>query len=434
MPTKKTPKKLTAQQKIIYALSERIVKAQTPIRILNAIKWEEQIYRDFVSKKCKELPKIKKEYYDNIPLNFAPEEKREEFYQIERDIKRQLGQFNGIGKIMLRMCREYRAVVRMLEARGNKEFSDISKELYGSSNDAFYANGPLLIDLAVILSQSLQNIGFSTETEADQKNIPTKAAATILQKKLDEYFHQSHTKVNVMLSDGIVSDAAAGADKIKLRKGTYFSQRDLELLAVHEGWVHIGTTLNGMTQPVCTFLSKGPPSSTIYQEGLAVLMEIITFTSHPKRITRLARRIQIINLAENGADFLDIFHYLRELGCSIEESYLHTSRIFRGCTAKSGAFTKDLSYSKGFILIYNYVRLAIKNGLLNRIALLFLGKTTLEDLAIYENLLDDGTIVYPQFIPPQFSDLAGLACWMCYSLFLNQLSLEKLTLDYKTIL
>ena len=54
-----------------------------------------------------------------------------------------------------------------------------------------------------------------------------------------------------------------------------FSERDLQVLEVHEGWVHVGTTLNGMNQPVCTFLSKGPPSSTITQEGLAILMEVI---------------------------------------------------------------------------------------------------------------------------------------------------------------
>ena len=54
---------------------------------------------------------------------------------------------------------------------------------------------------------------------------------------------------------------------------------DLRLLEVHEGWVHLGTTLNGQSQPVCTFLSKGPPSSTLTQEGLAVLTEVFAFAS-----------------------------------------------------------------------------------------------------------------------------------------------------------
>ena len=55
--------------------------------------------------------------------------------------------------------------------------------------------------------------------------------------------------VKVILSDGIVSDAAAGSDQLKLNQGK-FSHRELEILEVHEGWIHIGTTYNGMQQSV----------------------------------------------------------------------------------------------------------------------------------------------------------------------------------------
>ncbi len=37
---------------------------------------------------------------------------------------------------MKRMCREYRMVVRMLEARGTEDFGLISQELYGAASDA----------------------------------------------------------------------------------------------------------------------------------------------------------------------------------------------------------------------------------------------------------------------------------------------------------
>src|SRR5262249_11523080 len=81
--------------------------------------------------------------------------------------------------------------------------------------------------------------------------------------------------------------------------------RSLALVEVPEGWAHLGTTLNGQSQPVCTFLGKGPPSSTVTQEGLAVLTEFLTFVSHPGRVRRLVRRIEAAALAEGGADFLD---------------------------------------------------------------------------------------------------------------------------------
>uniref|UniRef100_A0A1I7Y210 DUF1704 domain-containing protein n=1 Tax=Steinernema glaseri TaxID=37863 RepID=A0A1I7Y210_9BILA len=93
-----------------------------------------------------------------------------------------------------------------------------------------------------------------------------------------------------MVSDGIVADAAAGADYIKIRSDAMFNSRDVRALEVHEGLVHVGTTLNGLNQPICTFLAKGPPSSTVTQEGLAILMEVIAFASYPSRLRKLTNR------------------------------------------------------------------------------------------------------------------------------------------------
>src|SRR5690606_1987122 len=120
---------------------------------------------------------------------------------------------------------------------------------------------------------------------------------------------------------------------------------------VHEGWVHVATTLNGANQPVCTFLSKGPPSSTVTQEGLAILVELLAFASHPTRLQRVTNRIRAVELAERGADFLEVFELFREQGLGEQESYSNTTRVFRGSTPRGGPFTKDISYSKGFILV-----------------------------------------------------------------------------------
>ena len=94
--------------------------------------------------------------------------------------------------------------------------------------------------------------------------------------------HGSHP--TVVKDDDIAADAAAGAHVIKLRHDARFSLRELRVLEVHEGWVHVGTTLNGHAQPVCRFLSKGTPSTTITQEGLAVLMEILALASSQRRL------------------------------------------------------------------------------------------------------------------------------------------------------
>lgn len=418
----------------IRELSDRLVAAQRPIRVLDAIKWGPEIRQDFFDNKCKKLPPVTLDYYQQIPLSFNIDEKKEELYAIERDVRRLLGQFSAIGGILQRMCREYRELIRMLEARGTPEFSKISQELYGSSDDAFYAGAPRLKDLASLLSDALENIKDSTTNELDEKKFNSEEAVEILNERLSKYFGEEDNQVRVKLSDGIIADAAAGAEYIKIRSDARFSERDLHIIEVHEGWVHMGTTLNGLNQPICTFLSKGPPSSTITQEGLAIILEIFTFASYPERLRRLTNRITAIYMAEEGEDFLSVFNFYRGHGFNDDMAYSLSSRVFRGSLPNLGPFTKDLVYSKGFVMIYNYIRLAVSRGLLSRIPILFAGKTTLEDQHTLSDLVDEGLVIQPKYIPPQFADIAALTAWMSYSLFLNKLSLDRIALDYKSIL
>lgn len=421
-------------EQAIHELSERIIAAQKPIRILDALKWDASIQDFFFRHKCKKLPLINQEYYlEKNPLSFDPQQKIAEFHEIDRGIRRRLGQYSGIGSIMQRMCYEYCRVVEMLEARGTSRFTAISQELYGSSEDAFHVGAPTLKDLATLVTNTLSNIKDQVKTAADDEIYTSEQAVAILSERLKNYFSDGDS-IRVELSDGIIADAAAGADRIKIHKDLKFSEREIRTFEIHEGWVHLGTTLNGMAQPICTFLSKGPPSSTVTQEGLAIITEIFTFSSYPGRVRRLTNRINAVNMAEEGANFFDVFQFYREQGLTDDDSYQSTVRVFRGSTPEGGPYTKDLSYSKGFILIYNFMRLAVQRGLVKRIPLLFVGKTTLEDLHILSDLQEEGIITAPKYIPPQFHDIAALSAWMVYSLFLNRLDLRRLAVDFKGIL
>ncbi|WP_304639315.1 flavohemoglobin expression-modulating QEGLA motif protein [Pseudomonas sp.] len=418
-------------QLVIRSLSDRLVDAQAPIRVLDAIKWDDSVREEFFRKRCKSLPPVDADYYAQRPLSFDPAERLQLFQDIERDITRQLGTFNPVGQIMRRMCREYRMVIRMLEGRGTPELGRISQELYGSASDAFHAGDPTLTDLGIMLSESLTNIG--TDLGREPKTIAAPEAVAILQERMDQAFPDDRA-VRVFESDGIVADAAAGADYIKIRSDAKFNQRDLKILAVHEGMVHVATSLNGQHQPICTFLAKGPPSSTVTQEGLAILMEVITFASYPARLRKLTNRTRAIQLAESGANFLEVFEFYRGEGYTREESYTNASRVFRGSSAEGLPFTKDLAYLKGFILTYNYIQLAVRKGKLNQIPLLFCGKTTLEDMRTLNQLVDEGLVVPPRYLPEPFADLNALSAWMCFSGFLNNLSLDRIEADYANIL
>ncbi|MBI1317698.1 MAG: flavohemoglobin expression-modulating QEGLA motif protein [Candidatus Hydrogenedens sp.] len=418
----------------IRSLSDRIVTAQAPIRILDAIKWDNDIQLQFFADGAKELPRVDRAYYEQRPLEFDPSAVKEELHDIERDVVRQLGKFNPVGQIMSRVCREYRMVVRMLEARGLPEFNSISEELYGASTDAFHAGEATLLDFGEMMAEALKNVDNSPLVEDDPREIAAQEAVQILQERLDSAFSIHDETVRVMVSDGIVADAAAGSGYVKLRADAMFNMRDLRLLEIHEGWVHIGTTINGSKQPICTFLSKGPPSSTVTQEGLAVLMELITFASYPARLRKTTNRIRAVHMAEEGADFIQVYRFFQEHGYNEEVSYQNAMRVFRGSVPDGGPFTKDLSYNKGFILVYNYIRLAVVQGMLDRIPLLFCGKTTLEDMRTLHQLVQEGIVEPPRFLPPQFADMKALIAWMCYANFINRLDLQRVDLDYANIL
>ena len=241
----------------IRTLSDRLVEVQRPVQILDAVKWDESVERAFFEQGTRQLPPVDASYYESRPLTYDLSAKRHEFLDLERDIKRQLGDFNPIGGIMRRMCREYRTVIDMLEARGTPDFAQLSASLYGSAHDAFSAGEPTLADFGAMISGSLANIDRAAVINEEPRDIPAGHAVLLLQERLDQAFPNPHRPLLVKLSDGIVADAAAGSDYIKLRQDAMFNERDLRLLEVHEGWVHLGTTLNGLQQPICTFLGKG---------------------------------------------------------------------------------------------------------------------------------------------------------------------------------
>ncbi len=429
------PANLTQEQLSVRELSERLVKLQGPIRVLDAIKWDDEVKRQFFANGCKELPKISADYYAKRSLSYDPQKKIQEFLDFELEVQKRLGKISGLSLLLQRMSREYRDVVRMVQARGTPEFGLISRSLYGSSEDAFYVDGPTNKDLAGLLSKTLPKLRQQTEGPADEKIYNSQQAVEILSERFKTYFTDPEEAVRVEISDSIIADASAGAEVVKIRSDAKFSERDLKVLEVHEGWVHLGTTLNGLNQPICTFLSKGPPSSTSTQEGLAVITEVFTFSMYPARLQRLTDRILAINQVENGANFIEVFNFYRAQGHGEDESYALAVRVFRGGYPEGGApFTKDLVYSRGFVLIYNYIRLAIRAGVLNYIPLLFLGKTTLEDLPLLYDLVQEGYIKPPKYMPPQFRDLAALSSWMSFSLFMNMIDVEKMAMDFRGIL
>ncbi|MDX1810875.1 MAG: flavohemoglobin expression-modulating QEGLA motif protein [Gammaproteobacteria bacterium] len=411
-------------------LSDQLVNLQKPILILDAIKGPNEIQEKFVSRKNLSLPKIDRHYYESITLNFNPVQQKQAFRELKLDVDRDLGKHDKMGEILKNTIDQYIVVIDMLLNRGKKEFLDYSRMLYGSASDHLYGDKKTLIELGERLCHIFSLPATVHLAKPYSKDISAKKAVKTLNTKLQDYFSQE--EVCVRISDGIVSDASAGGDGIKVNANAKFSTLDLQVLEVHEGWVHIGTTLNGRRQKWASWLSVGSPRITSTQEGLAVLIETLTFSSYPGRAKRISDRVIAINMAEQGADFIDIYRYFVESGLNESESFVIAQRTFRGGMVNGDAcFTKDLSYVRGFVETVNFLKSAILSDIPEVLPMLFVGKVTLEDIPVlYEHMLE-GIIEAPKYLPPMFRDLNGLYTWFGFSSGLALIDLVKVQKQFE---
>ncbi|EKT4486418.1 MULTISPECIES: flavohemoglobin expression-modulating QEGLA motif protein [Shewanella] len=404
----------SAYKEDLRRLSDELIRLQTPIKILDAIKWPREMEARFLESNCKQLPAIDAEFYQRLPLPFDPDKTRQELTELRLQTRKRLGRYDKLGKILIANIEQYLQVIDMLQHRGKADFGEFSRRLYGSANHKLHGDRHNLRQLGDRLSYIFSLPAALRSNRHHPKEIAAPEAVDILGRRLKDYFHSDD--IRVRLSDGIVSDAAVGGDTVKLNSKALFSQSDLDVYEVHEGWVHVGTTLNGRAQPWATWLSVGSPRVAAAQEGLAVLMETITLSSNPGRARRISDRITAVDMAEQGADFIEVFNYFCGQNLSKRDSYRVTQRVFRGGMVQGGSyFTKDISYVRGYVENINFIRSAITAGIPEIIPMLFVGKLAIEDIPVLYQAHREGLIAAPKYLPPMFDNFSGLYAWFGFA-------------------
>ena len=329
-----------------------------------------------------------------------------------------------VGDYIRRSAESWRVATELLDAVGTPELTTHSIRLFGRPGSRVPGSELSNLDAArhfISLANELDSEVLSSEADYC---IPADVLREDLQQQLDAFFGAGTVRVEV--DDQLISKAAAGATRIRLRSATCFSEYDRNQLLEHEAYVHTLTALNGRRQPNLASLGLSSPRITATQEGLAVFAELMTGSLDIERIKRISLRILAIDMALNGADFIEVFRFFLDAGQTETDSFSSAQRVFRGSPLSGGsAFTKDTVYLQGLLSVHTFFRWALKNRKLNLCRNLFAGKMSLHDVVSLEAQFDSGYIAPPTWLPRWIRHANGLAAMLAFSLFANKIRLDR---------
>lgn len=279
----------------------------------------------------------------SVPFNVKVDEKRKAIeiflYQLSRsDIS------PTMKKIFTQRVEDYNHLLAMLENFDNVFFYEHCTKLYGTSHQLAKNNAFLYL---------LEKIPEYCLPDESIKSLKGEEAMGYLKSKLIETFDPAD--FDVKASTSLLSDSSAGRRTIKLNPFKTYTTGHLDIFLVHEGWVHLGTSLNGAAQEEHPWLSTWAPRTTFLQEGLAIIIELITGKMTSERWNKVVLRHLATSMAERGSSITDVYSYLRHHGLNDLDSFKLALRVFRGVPLEGGmAFTKELLYLHGMIeLLYH---------------------------------------------------------------------------------
>ena len=402
------------------ALDARLVAAVRGIRVLESLSWPATAQDTFLG--AWKIGRI------HLPQISYP---KEDFTSVlaELDAVRDgADPDHPLGHYLIQTADSWRIATRLIDAAGSHAITAYSTRLYGRPLKTLPGDGPTnleaaqhFIDLANDMDQELRlfepDAVMAAETVRDD-----------LQRDIDAFFTKHQVKVE--LDPALIAKAAASPTRIRLRTNTGFSEYDRNQLLVHEAFVHTLTGINGREQPLLKSMARSAPRTTATQEGLATFAELISGSMDIERMKRISLRIVAIDMAINGADFVQVFRFFIDAGQTPEDSFASTQRVFRGAPLGGGAaFTKDTVYLHGLLSVHTFFRWCLRHRKLSVARQLFAGKLALEDVFALQPMFDTNVIAAPVYLPPWMQRANGLAGVLAFSLFANKIKLDRVDAD-----
>jgi uncharacterized protein (TIGR02421 family) len=394
-------------------LNDDLVSVAKGIHVLEHISWPMTIQQQFLKdwkRGCPTLPKMK---YNAVDFN-------ESITELERIATAAAVLDNPIGNYLAETALSYSSIANLLTQAGTKRAGDLAVEIYGKPGSLIPGSKQTNLDAARYFTSVSRDYVLDQKTMESPYVLSAESVASEMQLRIGQII--TDDTITVKLDPQLASKAAAGATRIRLRDGTFFSRNDVEQLLQHEAFVHSLTALNGRKQSNLTALSLGAPRTTAAQEGLATFAELVTGSVDIARMARLAQRVEAIEKALSGADFIEVFRSLIERGLDEVESFNSTMRVFRGVPVTGGyAFTKDVVYMTGLLEVHTFFRWALLNRKMSLCELLFAGRMKLTDSLLLEEAFSIGEISKPNYLPVWMRDTTSLTAYLAFAIFSDEI-------------
>ncbi|WP_017930761.1 flavohemoglobin expression-modulating QEGLA motif protein [Robiginitomaculum antarcticum] len=401
-------------------IAAHLYEAAKDLRVLKSVAWPGEVREAFLAANGTKMPVVTYPDVDTAP---ARQHLQDAGVMLDGDapVMEWLRRIHGVLKTQ----------AEMLDARETRAFYTHSSTLFGTPQMLMLDGKTQVIELARHIDETLRDLEFENLVlEGADDALTARQFAAELEPKVAKYFGEDAP--NIELSKSLSAKATASSRRIRVRDDAQFTQMDVRQLLQHEALIHTATALNGKTQNHFPILGSSHMGTTQIQEGLAVFAEMIAGTMDPKRFRRLADRVIAIDMAAEGADFIEVYRFFIGQTGDREESFENTRRVFRGGVLTGGApFTKDLVYLNGLLRVHNFLRSVVSLNRADLIRVLFVGKMDLEDVPAIAELIDNKLIETPRYMPRWAKDLRFVVSYLTYSSFLNRIKLPGFQGYYK---
>jgi uncharacterized protein (TIGR02421 family) len=299
-------------------------------------------------------------------LNIDPYKFREQLYKLP------VGEVNDadIQQLYRHVIDNLASKIDLLTTIGTDDFIYNSLKYYGEPSTNDIANARFILHLN------------DDELDQDEERLNADEAISYFKAQAQEW------KLNckVEKSSKLVSKAMVNNEKalLLINKEASFSRKEIHAFAYHELGIHMLTTINAKKHPLKVF-SLGLTGNTHTQEGIALYSEYCSGSLTIKRLKTIALRVIAVQYMLIHGDFAKTYHALmNEFNLDENAAFTLTTRVYR-----SGGFTKDYLYLKGFRDILSLA----KQGSIDN---LLVGKTGLLDFNIVSELVERDMIVKPK--------------------------------------